>query len=202
MKSFVTHIATTRIAFARRLAALGGLALLLAAVFAVASPGLAFAHAKFGSSNPAPNAVLTKAPTTITITFTEKLDPSGSDIIVYDQTGKQVSVGKAAVDRADLTKMSVQMKGDDSEGYSVVWRSKSLDDGDPFTGAYGFTVSADATPSAGDTSTPTSSSDGTASGSSSSSGGTPAWLTALIGVLGLVVGAGGMYYFSRRTPAA
>jgi methionine-rich copper-binding protein CopC len=197
MRTFTTRIAPTT----RRLAALGGLALLLAAVFAVASPGLASAHAKFGSSNPAPNAVLLKAPTTITITFTEKLDPSGSDIIVYDQTGKQVSTGKAAVDRSDLTKMSVQMKGDDSEGYSVVWRSKSLDDGDPFTGAYGFTVSADATPSAGDTSTPTSSSGGTTRGEASS-GGTPAWLTALIGVLGLAVGAGGMYYFSRRTPAA
>lgn len=198
MRTFIT-----RVAFTRRLAALGGLALLLAAVFAVASPGLASAHAKFGSSNPAPNAVLLKAPATITITFTEKLDPSGSDIIVYDDTGKQVSTGKAAVDRSDLTKMSVAMKGDDSEGYSVVWRSKSLDDGDPFTGAYGFTVSADATPSAGDTSTPSSSSGGgTASGSSSSSGGTPAWVAALIGVLGLVVGAGGMYYFSRRTPAA
>jgi copper resistance protein C len=197
MKSFVT-----RIAFTRRLAALGGLALLLAAMFAVASPGLASAHSKFSSSNPAPNAVLTKAPATITITFTEKLDPSGSNIIIYDDTGKQVSVGKAAVDRSDLTKMSVAMKGDDSEGYSVVWRSKSLDDGDTFTGAYGFTVSADATPSAGDTSTPTSSSGGTVGGSSSSSGGTPVWLTALIGVLGLVVGAGGMYYFSRRTPAA
>lgn len=198
MRTFTTRIAPTT----RRLAALGGLALLLAAVFAVANPGLAFAHSKFASSNPAPNAVLTKAPTTITITFTEKLDPSGSDIIVYDESGKQVSTGKAAVDRADLTKMSVQMKGNDSEGYSVVWRTKSLDDGDAFTGAYGFTVSADATPSAGDTSTPTSSGGGTASGSSSSSGGTPAWLTALIGVLGLLVGAGGMYYFSRRTPAA
>src|SRR6185312_1827129 len=123
MKSFVT-----RVAFTRRLAALGGLALLLAVVFAVANPGQAFAHSKFASSNPAPNAVLTKAPTTITITFTEKLDPSGSDIIVYDESGKQVSTGKAAVDRGDLTKMSVQMKGNDSEGYSVVWRTKSLDD--------------------------------------------------------------------------
>jgi len=197
MRTLTTRITATT----RRLAALGGLALLLAAVFAVANPGLASAHAKFGSSNPAPNAVLTKAPATITITFTEKLDPSGSNIIVYDDTGKQVSVGKAAVDRSDLTKMSVQMKGNDSEGYSVVWRSKSLDDGDTFTGAYGFTVSADATPSAGDTSTPTSSSGGTTRGEASS-GGTPAWLTALIGVLGLAVGAGGMYYFSRRTPAA
>lgn len=198
MRSFVT-----RIAFTRRLAALGGLALLLAAVFAVASPGLASAHSKLSSANPAPNAVLLKAPATITITFTEKLDPSGSNIIVYDQDGKQVSTGKAAVDRADLTKMSVAMKGNDSEGYSVVWRTKSLDDGDAFTGAYGFTVSASATPSAGDTSTPSSSSGGlTHAGPADSSGGTPAWVTALIGVLGLVVGAGGMYYFSRRTPAA
>src|SRR5690348_3755898 len=198
MRTLTTRITATT----RRRAALGGLALLLAAVFAVASPGLASAHAKFGSSNPAPNAVLLKAPATITITFTEKLDPSGSDIIVYDQTGKQVSAGKAAVDRADLTKMSVAMKGDDSECYSVVWRSKSLDDVDPFTGAYGFTVSADATPSAGDTSTPTSSSGGDTTHGAASSGGTPGWLTALIGVLGLAVGAGGMYYFSRRTPAA
>jgi len=175
----------------RRLGAWGTAALLLGAVLAFAAPDIAFAHAKFASANPAPNAVLTTAPTAVTITFTESLDQSGSDIIVYDQEGKQVSVGRGQVDRANAKKMTVQMHGNDSEGYSVVWRTKSLIDGDPFTGAYGFTVSKEATPSPGDTG-------GGSSGGASSSGGTPVWVTVLVGLLGLLVGAGGAVFLTRR----
>src|SRR5262245_28720955 len=77
-----------------RLAGAGGfLAVLLGTAPASASPGSSSAHAKFASANPAPNAVLTAAPAAITITFTEDLDPSGSAILVFDQLGKQVSVG-------------------------------------------------------------------------------------------------------------
>ena len=176
----------------RRAGAWGTAALLLGAILALAAPDVAFAHARLSSANPAPNAILTTAPTTITITFTESLDQSGSDIIVYNQEGKQVSIGKGKVDTSDAKKMTVQMHGVDSEGYSVVWRSKSLVDGDPFTGAYGFTVSKDATPSPGNTG-------GGSSGGASSGGGTPLWVTVLVGLLGLVVGAGGAIFLTRRS---
>jgi methionine-rich copper-binding protein CopC len=177
--------------FVHRLSGWGTVAVLLGAILAFAAPGVAFAHAKFASANPTPNAILTAAPSAVTITFTEDLDPSGSDIVVFDETGKQVSVGKGRVDTTHPKNMTVQMHGDDSEAYAVVWRTKSLDDGDAFTGAYSFTVSKDATPSPGNA-------EGGSQGGASS-GGTPLWATVLVGLLGLVVGAGGAVFLMRRS---
>src|SRR5436190_9674576 len=61
--------------------------LLVIPAIALASP----AHAEYVSSDPAANAMLTKAPTTITVHFSEEVNPSGSDISVYDVDGKSVS---------------------------------------------------------------------------------------------------------------
>jgi hypothetical protein len=83
------------------------------------------------------------------------------------------------------------MQGDDSETYLVVWHNVSADDGDPDTGAFTFTVSATATPQ------PTATSSGTHTSSSGSTG-VPGWVAALIGILGLVVGAAGGIWYSRR----
>src|SRR5262249_5470350 len=105
---------------------------------------------------------------------------------------KQVSVGKGKVDTSNPKKMTVAMQSDNSESYSVVWRTKSLDDGDLLTGAYSFTVSKEATPSPGDTG-------GGSSGGTSSGGGTPIGVTVLVGLLGLVIGAGGAVFLTRRS---
>src|SRR5262245_17813866 len=185
--------ASSRILPTRRAKTWGTVALLLGAALAFATPDIAFAHAKFVSANPGPAAILTTAPSTVTITFTEDLDQSGSDIVVLDQEGKTVSVGKGQVDKANPKKLTVQMHGNDSEAYSVIWRTKSLDDGDAFTGAYGFTVSKDATPSPGNA--------GGGSSQGASSGGTPLWATVLVGLLGLVIGAGGALFLTRRSAA-
>ncbi len=132
-------------------------------------------------------------PTLITLHFAENVNPTGSEVFVYDAKGKQVSTGPAQVDRGDLKTMTVGMQGDDSETYLVVWHNVSADDGDPDTGAFTFTVSATATPQ------PTATTqDGNGHGSSSGSTGVPGWVAALIGILGLVVGAAGGIWYSRR----
>ena len=168
-------------------------ALLLAGLATLWSPAVASAHAAYVSSDPAANAVLKTAPTLITLHFAENVTPTGSEVFVYDAKGKQVSTGPAQVDRGDLKTMTVGMQGDDSETYLVVWHNVSADDGDPDTGAFTFTVSATATPP------PTATTqDGNGHGSSSGSTGVPGWIAALIGILGLVVGAASGIWYSRR----
>ena len=99
------------------------------------------------------------------------------------------------MDPNDLKKMSVEMKGNDSEEYVVLWNSVSADDGDPAAGSFTFDVN----PNGG-------SSGGTTTGGGSSTdnaSGVQPWLAALIGVIGLLLGGAGGYYFARRqtTPA-
>lgn len=167
-------------------------ALVLALGAALVFPQAAFAHAKPTSSTPSPNQNLTAAPTEVTIIFGQNVKPDGSDIIVYDKDGKKVSTGPAKVDPNDLKKMTVPMQGTDSESYLVVWHTVSADDGESAIGSFNFGVNAaaDDLPS---TSTP------------SASSGVQPWLAALIGVIGLLLGGAGGYYFARRqgaTPAA
>ncbi len=178
-------------AFRRPLARLVGLGMPLAVLtlaMLFATSGVASAHAKYVSSDPADGAVLTTAPSSVTITFAEEVTPASSGIVVYDSSMKQVSTGDATADASDLKKMSVPMKGDDSEVYVVVWHTTSADDGDTDAGSFEFFIGSDAVPTP---STPTA----------SSSSGTPVWVTILVGVLGLVVGGGATYFVAGRNSA-
>jgi methionine-rich copper-binding protein CopC len=160
-----------------------------ALVVALVAPGMASAHASYKSSDPKPNAILKAAPTVVTIHFTENVNPQGSDILVYDATGKKVSTAAAQVVRADLTTMTVPMQGSGAEIYLVVWHTVSADDGDPDTGAFNFLVNPKPTTVQAVT--------GGGGSSHSSSSGMPIWLGVLFGVLGVIVGAGGWYLLQR-----
>jgi methionine-rich copper-binding protein CopC len=170
-------------------------ALFLALGAAIAFPAAAFAHAEPTSSTPAPNSTVKEAPTTVTIIFGEEVKPDESDIRVFDSKGTEVSTGKATTDPNDLKKMSVEMEGTDSESYVVLWNTVSADDGDPAVGSFSFNVNPNGGSSGGTT---------TGGGSSTNSAsGVQSWLAILIGVIGLVLGGVGGYYFARRqTPPA
>ena len=169
-------------------------------------PGIVLAHpahAEYVSSDPAANAMLTKAPTMITIHFSEQVNPLGSDIIVSDADGKPVSTAAAQVDRSDLKTMTVTIKGDQSEVYVVNWHTVSAMEGHHDAGSFRFFVNISpmlkgmvGSPSM--SGSPTSSSGSMSSGSSSSSG-LPIWVTVLIGVLGLLIGGGVVFAFGRRS---
>jgi copper resistance protein C len=160
---------------------IGGLASVYAIALALAIPlGAAQAHAAYVSSTPAANSVLTKAPTSVSITFAQNLDTKGLSITVYDNTGKVVSTGTALISTTDPKSASISMTGDDSDIYRVDWTTVSAVDGDPTLGAFVFGVDpsgkTDKVPPVAST-TPTTSSTGT-----------PAWLAILTGVAGLAVG--------------
>lgn len=169
------------------------LGLLLAVIAAVAhTPGV-MAHAKYESSVPAADSTVTEAPTVVTVHFAEDLNPAGSDLIVYDTTGKVVSTGKAKVDTSDPKTMTVTMAGDKAESYLVVWHNVSLDDGDPDIGAFTFNVGKQASQA-----TPTPANGATTSPSASSTAGVPGWVVALVGIVGLVVGGAGTLLLAGR----
>lgn len=170
-------------------------AILLGVTLPFLAPALASAHAYPVSATVMPNASLKTAPSSITITFAEDVNPSGSDIVVYDATGKVVSTG-AQVNRDNLKQMTVQMRADGSEVYLVQWHTISADDGDADIGGYTFLVN----PSAA-TKTDTSANFGgssTSASGTSSSGGVPAWALVGVGIAGLIIGAAATAAAQRR----
>lgn len=168
-------------------------AVFLALGAALALPQAAFAHAEPVSSTPAAGSKVKEAPSTVTIIFGQNVKQEGSNIRVFDAKGADVSTGKATVDPNDLKKMSVGMKNTDSEEYVVLWNTISADDDEAAAGSFTFSVNPNGATNEG----------GTPSGGASS--GVQPWLAALIGVIGLILGGAGGYYFARRqgaTPAA
>jgi methionine-rich copper-binding protein CopC len=169
---------------------------------ALGAPAIASAHAAhayYVSSDPAAGAVVKTAPSVVTVHFAENVNPQGSDIVVYDATHKAVSTAAAQVSRSDLKTMTVPMKGDGAEIYLVEWHTVSADDGDPDIGAFTFSViaSGKADPSAGPATGATTGGSNTSTGST----GTPVWLTVLVGLVGLALGAGGAYVALTRGAA-
>src|SRR5215470_2820118 len=67
----------------------------LAAALSLAGAGAALAHADLASATPAAGASVTAAPTEISITFTEEVEPKFSSIEVLDASGKRFDDGKA-----------------------------------------------------------------------------------------------------------
>ncbi len=145
-------------------------------------------HAAYKSSNPAANSVLKAAPTVVSITFVQKLDPQGLNITVYGNKGEVVTTGTAQISATDPYTATVNMKGDDSDIYRVDWNNVSAEDGDPTLGAFVFAVD----PSGqSDKVTPATTTTVT------TSTGVSTLAAILIGIAGLVVGAAGTYYGLR-----
>jgi copper resistance protein C len=169
-----------------------GLCLILTAFpSAVSAHALMPAHATLTHADPGLDAILNTAPTTVTLTFAENMVPSQSSITVYDVKGTVVSTGSTVMTATNLKTMHVAMKANDSEVYVVVWRNVSADDNDPDAGSYSFTVSKDATASAGHQ-------PGQATTTTMSTSGVAPWLAVLLVLLALVAGGMGGYWFEQR----
>jgi methionine-rich copper-binding protein CopC len=175
----------------------GLLAALLGLVTLLTFPAVASAqvmHAEYVSSDPASNAILKTVPATITIHFSEELDPK-STIIVYDQDHNVVSKdGSAQIDRTDLKKMTVELKpGTSSEIYVVDWNTIAADDQHHDASSFRFFVNPN--PMLRDELNKKSTSGET----NTSNNGLPVWSAILIGVVALVVGGlAGLFVGGRR----
>lgn len=107
------------------------------AVLVLARPALA--HAGFRSSDPADGARLERSPTTITLTFTEAVDPSISTVRLLDAAGRAVATGSPEQPTAEVLRLPLPeplARG----SYTVTWLVVSAVDGHVTSGAIAFGV--------------------------------------------------------------
>ena len=135
--------------------ALGWLATLI--LVASIAPARVSAHAELVTSDPIANSSLVEAPSTLTVTFSEPIDPDRASIEVLDLQLRPVAgVGPARVDPEGVT-VTLDLPVLDPDVYTVRYDVVSTTDGHTTSGFYAFIVDptgAQAPPS----STPTASS--------------------------------------------
>jgi methionine-rich copper-binding protein CopC len=130
-----------------------GLALTLSLVLLlVLQVGLVLAHARLKTASVLPDAVLTAAPATLSVTFSEEVSETESKLSVLDSTGKQVDKGDLKV-AGDTATVSLNALADGK--YTVKFRSFTEDDSGVVDGQYTFTVAKSGTAAAGNTSAAT-----------------------------------------------
>ncbi|MFF4256426.1 copper resistance CopC/CopD family protein [Streptomyces sp. NPDC001663] len=108
------------------------------ALLAGAAP--ASAHAALTGSDPAQGVVVDKAPTQVSLTFSEKVATSGDSVRVLDPKGKRVDNAKPT--DVSGTTYAVQLKSGLADGtYTVAWQVVSADS-HPVAGAFTFSIGA------------------------------------------------------------
>ncbi|MYY00597.1 hypothetical protein GT045_38910 [Streptomyces sp. SID486] len=106
----------------------------------LAGAGPASAHAALTGSDPAQGVVVDKAPTQVSLTFSEKVAMSDDSLRVLDPRGKPVQTGGPA--NVSGTTYAVQLKSGLSKGtYTVTYQVVSADS-HPVAGAFTFSVGA------------------------------------------------------------
>jgi copper resistance protein C len=118
------------------------LAVLAAAVIALVTVSMAFAHAAPKTVSPGDGAVLSKAPTSVVIETVEDMArvAGANDLQVFDASGKQVTTAPAVIKDSDRSNISVALPTDLAVGtYTVKWKTLSADDGDAANGTLSFT---------------------------------------------------------------
>lgn len=118
------------------------LVLLLLAVTGMlfAGAGTASAHAALTGSDPSSGVVVDKAPTQISLTFSEKVSTNNDSLRVLDPKGKRVDVGKPS--NISGTTYATQVRSGLPDGtYTVAWQVVSADS-HPVAGAFTFSVGA------------------------------------------------------------
>ncbi|HZP87896.1 MAG TPA: copper homeostasis periplasmic binding protein CopC [Burkholderiales bacterium] len=95
-------------------------------VLLAASPG-ALAHAFLDHATPAVGSQVHGSPDTLTLWFSEALEPAFSSIKVLDAAGKQVDRGDTAADPKDPTALKVSLQHLAPGEYRVMWRVLSVD---------------------------------------------------------------------------
>jgi copper transport protein len=108
-------------------------------VILLGNPDRAAAHAYLESSDPVAGAILPIAPTTLTLTFSERLESVGTTADLFDHLGASIS-GTSFTIPSDRT-LVVTLPSDLANGtYSLVFSTLSRDDGHPNRGYLPFTV--------------------------------------------------------------
>jgi hypothetical protein len=97
------------------------------------------AHALLDHATPQVGSTVRTAPRSLSLWFTQKLEPSFSTIEVLNANGARVDQGKAQVDRTDATSLRVGLKALPPGTYQVHWHVLSVDT-HKTEGNFSFTV--------------------------------------------------------------
>jgi copper transport protein len=109
------------------------------ALFIVATPGVASAHAILDSSSPAASTVVSQSPAEIRLDFNENIEGTLLNVRLFDADQKEIDVEDAGLLPQDPS-IVVAPLSDLADGvYVVVWRVVSAD-GHPVSGAFPFEV--------------------------------------------------------------
>jgi methionine-rich copper-binding protein CopC len=121
--------------------AASGVAVALVLSPASVYPTTAF-HLALKRSEPGKDSEVTKAPTAITLWFTQTPEMAVTSISLLDASAAKVDVAPPRLDAADETAVIADVKGSIRPGsYTVQWKTSSHD-GHPIRGAFTFTVRA------------------------------------------------------------
>lgn len=104
------------------------------------APQLAGAHASPLTYLPAAASSLTETPQSISIRFSERLEPKASSIVVFTDDGTNIAQGDAVVAADNPYVLSVPVGHAGTGAYTVSWQVISADDGHFTKGAYVFFV--------------------------------------------------------------
>jgi hypothetical protein len=96
----------------------------------------AVAHAFLQRAEPGAGATLSTPPKTIMLTFTEKLEPVFSGVVVTDSSGRSVEADAAQIGGNSIV---VPLRPLPAGTYRVIWHAVSVDT-HRTEGAYSFTV--------------------------------------------------------------
>jgi methionine-rich copper-binding protein CopC len=123
-----------------------GVGVVVALLLSLSVFGIASAHAKLVSSDPAAGTKLTAAPAKITLVFSEEISakPDESNFTVTDAQGNEV--GKGQLDNTDLDHktQSGTLKAGLGDGvYTVKWNAVTPDDNGHSNGSFTFGVNQD-----------------------------------------------------------
>jgi copper transport protein len=123
----------------RRLRVLAG-ALPAALAAALLASGTVLAHAELVSSTPAANASLLESPATVSMTFSEPIDPATASVRLLDDLQQALpGIGSVRVDATGLV-ASVDLPTLDPGVYTVSYRVTSATDGHVSAGIWAFLV--------------------------------------------------------------
>jgi methionine-rich copper-binding protein CopC len=190
---------------ARRLTLTTALSTVLAGLMVALTTTTAWAHTELIAADPAENATVTTAVSTVTLTFSEPVSQQQTTIEVVGPDGTNYSTGAP---RSVDAKVSQDVKPLPTGAIRVRWKTVAAD-GDPVQGEFGFAnafVAPTPTPAApAPAATTTAPSEGNATSTFTSDAAPPSgdgggsalpWIIA--GAVIVIAGVAGAVYFRRR----
>jgi methionine-rich copper-binding protein CopC len=111
----------------------------LAGALAAGVAASARAHAFLDHADPAVGSAVPKSPPTVTIWFTQDLEPAFSSVTVTDAAGKRVDLGNAGVPPGHPDELQIGLKPLPPGTYTVSWHVVSVDT-HPTQGTFTFDV--------------------------------------------------------------